>query len=115
MFEPRSVRTGAGGPYKVFTPFWRACLEDGEPSLPADAPDMLPVPAMDTCGGPPESDALDGRGLLPRTPDWSAGLAETWTPGEGGAHSCLQDFLDRPVEEYGTGRRRHLQVRTGLA
>ena len=27
MFEPWTVRTGAGGPYKVFTPFWRACLD----------------------------------------------------------------------------------------
>jgi deoxyribodipyrimidine photo-lyase len=25
LFEPWEVRTAAGGPYKVFTPFWRAC------------------------------------------------------------------------------------------
>lgn len=45
-------------------------------------------------------------GCSPAHRDWSAGLAETWTPGEGGAHSRLQDFLDGPVEDYGTGRDR---------
>jgi deoxyribodipyrimidine photolyase len=38
MFEPWTVRTRPGGPYKAFTPFWRACLENGEPRyLPSDA------------------------------------------------------------------------------
>jgi deoxyribodipyrimidine photo-lyase len=106
MFEPWTVRTGADGPYKVFTPFWRACLESGEPRLPSDAPDTLPPPATDTHGGLPENEELDRWGLLPRAPDWSAGLAGTWIPGEEGAHNRLQDFLDGPVEEYGIGRDR---------
>jgi deoxyribodipyrimidine photo-lyase len=106
MFEPWTVRTGAGGPYRVFTPFWRACLDSGEPRLPSDAPGDLPAPAMATRGGLPESEDLAGWGLLPRTPDWSAGLARTWAPGEEGAHDRMQDFLDGPVEEYGAGRDR---------
>jgi deoxyribodipyrimidine photo-lyase len=104
LFEPWTVRTGTGGPYKVFTPFWRSCLAGAEPRMPADAPQSLPPQAHDASGSLPVSDSLEGWGLLPRQPDWSAGLAETWTPGERGAGLRLEDFLDGPVEEYGTGR-----------
>jgi deoxyribodipyrimidine photo-lyase len=104
MFEPWTVRTGAGGPYKVFTPFWRACLDGAEPRLPLDAPRRLPAPATEASGQPPASDPLESWGLLPRTPDWSAGLAATWTPGEAGAHGRLEEFVDGPAEAYGTGR-----------
>ena len=55
-------------------------------------------------GRVPAGDPLDSWGLLPRRPDWSAGLAGTWQPGEAGAHRRLEDFLDGPAEEYGTGR-----------
>ncbi|MCU1533041.1 MAG: deoxyribodipyrimidine photolyase [Arthrobacter sp.] len=104
LFEPWTVRTGAGGPYKVFTPFWKACLDRTEPRLPLDAPQRLPGPAPALAGGLPASDALESWGLLPRRPDWSAGLAGTWTPGEAGARARLEDFLDGPAAEYGTGR-----------
>jgi deoxyribodipyrimidine photo-lyase len=104
MFEPWTVRTGAGGPYKVFTPFWRACLGGTEPRLPLDPPRRLPPPATNASGEPPASDSLDSWALLPRTPDWSGGLGAAWTPGEAGAHTRLEDFADGPVEEYGTGR-----------
>ena len=104
MFEPWTVRTGAGGPYKVFTPFWRACLAGSEPRLPLDAPGRLPAPAVGASGQPPASEPLESWGLLPRNPDWSAGLTSTWTPGESGAHGRLEDFVDGPAEEYGTGR-----------
>ncbi|MDQ1594513.1 MAG: deoxyribodipyrimidine photo-lyase [Arthrobacter pascens] len=104
LFEPWTVRTGTGGPYKVFTPFWRSCLAGAEPRMPADAPQRLPQPAPAADGSLPVSDSLDSWGLLPRRPDWSTGLAQTWTPGERGAGLRLEDFLDGPVEEYGTGR-----------
>ena len=29
LFEPAEIQTGRGGPYRVFTPFWRACLKRG--------------------------------------------------------------------------------------
>lgn len=104
LFEPWTVRTGAGGPYKVFTPFWRSCLAAAEPRMPIDAPTRLPEPAHAAGGSLPGSDSLDSWRLLPRRPDWSGGLADTWTPGERGGRLRLEDFLNGPVEEYGTGR-----------
>jgi deoxyribodipyrimidine photo-lyase len=106
LFEPWTIRTGSGGPYKVFTPFWRTCLAGTGPRMPLDAPQRLPGPASAGDGSLPLSDSLDSWGLLPRRPDWSSGLAETWTPGERGGNLRLEEFLDGPVAEYGTGRDR---------
>ena len=37
LHEPESIRNGSGEPYKVYTPFSRACFAAGEPRLPAAA------------------------------------------------------------------------------
>lgn len=102
LFEPWTVRTGAGGPYKVFTPFWRACLANGDVRDPLQAPHALPAP-VEHAAMPPRDDLKDWQ-LLPSSPDWSGGLAEAWEPGEEGARHRLGEFLDGPSEEYGTGR-----------
>lgn len=103
LFEPWTIRTGAGGPYKVYSPFWRACMAAHDIRGPLDAPASLPGPAG-SGRGLPASDTLSAWKLLPTSPDWSGGLARTWTPGEKGAAGRLDDFLDGPIEEYGTGR-----------
>ena len=38
LFEPESVRTGSSTPFKVFTPFWRACLKLDAQAAPAPVP-----------------------------------------------------------------------------
>ena len=106
LFEPWTVRNGSGGPYKVFTPFWKACLDSHDPRQPLDAPQQLPAPAKTGGRQLPATDTLADWELLPQRPDWSEGLAKEWTPGETGAHERLETFLDGPVTEYGTGRDR---------
>ena len=85
----------AGDRYRVFTPFWRACTSGPPPREPYPAPSSV-VPAELT----PASDALEDWGLLPTAPDWSAGLARTWTVGERAAHDRLDDFLDERLPTY---------------
>ena len=41
LFEPWSVQTKSGTPYKVFTPFHRACLALPEPAVPLKAPTSI--------------------------------------------------------------------------
>ncbi len=94
LFEPWAIRTGAGTPFKVFTPFWRACLAAGEPREPLPAPTALEGVEGLT------SDDLDDWALLPTAPDWAEGLRETWTPGEAGAHERLEAFADEHLGEY---------------
>ena len=98
MHEPWTVTTGAGTPFKVFTPFWKACLERGEPREPLSAPRSLNgVPGV-------ASDDLDGWKLLPTHPDWSGGIADAWTPGEHGAHARLELFCGDGLDDYEKGR-----------
>jgi deoxyribodipyrimidine photo-lyase len=101
LFEPWTVQTGVGGPYRVFTPFWRNCrarLDTVAPPLPA--PDALPLPPATPAGVP-----LASLTLLPRPP-WDAGLAAAWTPGEAGALARLEAFCAGPIDGYGDGRNR---------
>lgn len=99
LHEPTQLKTGSGGPYRVYTPFWRAFSSAHEPRDPAPAPDTLV--AFD---GQLNSDKLDDWQLLPKNPDWAQGIKEEWTPGEAGAHERLDNFLDGPIRNYKEGR-----------
>ncbi|RLY93852.1 deoxyribodipyrimidine photo-lyase [Kocuria tytonicola] len=99
MFEPWTVSTQNGDPYRVFTPFWRACTSGPPPREPYPAPSAV-VPADPA----PASDALADWGLLPTRPDWSGGLARTWTVGERAAHERLDEFLDERLPRYAEDR-----------
>lgn len=106
MYEPWEITTGSGGPYKVFTPFWRACLTSHTPREPYPAPESLSGPRL-------ESEDLGTWGLLPTAPDWAQGLRDTWTPGEAGAHERLDDFLDGAAAGYKD--KRNLPSQTGTS
>jgi deoxyribodipyrimidine photo-lyase len=95
LFEPWTVQTGSGTPFKVFTPFYRACLERPEPRHPYPAPREIPSPAS-----VPASDALDSWGLLPTGPDWAGGFRERWVPGERSAHQTLEQFIHEDLADY---------------
>ncbi|WP_431859473.1 cryptochrome/photolyase family protein [Azospirillum sp.] len=92
LFDPAAVRTKAGEPYRVFTPFWRACRALPEPYSPLGAPERLAAPPA-----PVRSDRLA---------DWSLadGVDDGWTPGEAAARERLVDFLDGPVTRYAADR-----------
>ena len=83
--HPDAVMTLAGRPFKVFTPFWRAASNLGEPRAPLPAPAGL----VTAHAGLPTLQ-LDALKLLPKAPDWAGGLRETWTPGENGALERLE-------------------------
>jgi deoxyribodipyrimidine photo-lyase len=85
--EPWTVATRTGGPYQVFTPFWRALQALGEPDAPLPA--LRPAAPSQW----PQSLTIEQLGLRPAI-SWDAGLAETWTPGEPGARDRLEQFRD---------------------
>ncbi|MFV3074243.1 cryptochrome/photolyase family protein [Niveispirillum fermenti] len=102
--EPWEVLTGAGTPYKVFTPYWRAALSILAPSDPLPTPDRLCPFA-----GRPAGDRLADWDLLPTRPDWAGGLRHTWEDGgrvgEAAAAARLAMFLDGGgAAGYATGR-----------
>ncbi|MBO6636596.1 MAG: deoxyribodipyrimidine photo-lyase [Roseitalea sp.] len=99
MHEPTRLKTGSGGFYKVYSPFWRAFVAEGEPDEPLPAPQSLT--AFDATL---ESDTLEDWALVPTKPDWSGGLAETWTPGEAGAQKRLDAFCEDALANYASQR-----------
>jgi deoxyribodipyrimidine photo-lyase len=98
LLPPGAVTTGAGAPYKIYTPFSKAVLEQMPPREPLPAPPKMPLP-----GRWPTSDSLEDWGLLPTAPDWAAGLRAFWDVGESAAHARLDDWSDL-VAGYGEGR-----------
>lgn len=96
LCRPGSVVTGAGKPYKVFTPFLKALL-----AMVADG-DLAPQPRAAFMHEALASDDLDDWGLHPLAPDWSTGF--DWTPGEAGAALALSGFLENGLRDYASAR-----------
>lgn len=100
LHEPEAIRNGSGEPYKVYTPFSKACFAAGEPRP------LKPVPAYTSWTGTIAGDTLSAWGLLPSKPDWATGFKQLWTPGEEGAAARLQDFLADGLAHYADERDR---------
>jgi len=96
--EPWTVATGSGGPYRVFTPYWRAARAKVGQERAMPTPKVLIAPDLW-----PASDALTDWQLHPTQPDWSIGF-DGWTPGEAGALENLNRFLGGPANDYAQGR-----------
>lgn len=99
LFEPWTIETKQGGFYKVYTRYWHACREKGDPEAPLPAPEKLQSPNKKI-----KTDDLDDWDLLPKKPDWAGGLQKRWQPGEAGAMQRLTDFLDDGLADYKSGR-----------
>ena len=41
LFEPEAITTQDGGPFKVFTPFWRRCCNGTPPATAKEVPDEI--------------------------------------------------------------------------
>ena len=101
LVEPWELKTGSGGPYKVFTPFWKAALQAVGDHGTIHAAAKIKSP--ENC---PMSDTLSEWELEPSKPNWAAAFPELWTPGEPGAQARLQLFLSKSLPHYTDGRDR---------
>jgi deoxyribodipyrimidine photo-lyase len=98
LYAPEDVRTRDGKPFTVFTPFWKACLAEGDPPAPLPAPSAIPVPYR-----MPESVALSALALEPAV-DWAQGLRHAWDVGESTALRFLDEFAESGISGYGVAR-----------
>ncbi len=99
LFEPWEVQTGAGEPYRVYTPFMKACRNKGLDAAAIAAPRV--VHAMEK---PPATDRLEDWALLPVKPDWAGGLRDAWRPGEQSARARLEAFVEHALTGYAKAR-----------
>jgi deoxyribodipyrimidine photo-lyase len=100
LFEPDEIRNAAGKPFRVFTPFWKACLKWEKPTPTRPAPKRLLSPKRW-----PSSLPLASLQLPPAI-DWAKGIRRAWMPGERGAQTALRQFLRDGVSEYSRMRDR---------
>ncbi len=100
LCEPWTVATKSGKPFRVFTPFWKACLRMPAPEEPLPAPTTIPAPNRF-----PKSSDLEDFSLEPKI-DWAQGLRATWTPGETGAQERIRIFSENALSSYAEGRDR---------
>lgn len=94
LFEPWEIAKHDGAPYRVFTPFWKVCLQTGITQLPLAPPQRLPPLRR-----PLKSEPLSALGLLPEIP-WDEEFYAHWTPGEAGAWQRFEHFLEEVLEKY---------------
>jgi len=98
LFEPGAFRNQAGQPFRVFTPFWRACLTKPVTPPAKEAPRRLISPA-----DWPHSLEISELGLEPVV-DWASGFREVWQPGESGARRQLKRFIEEALAAYPVNR-----------
>ncbi|MEO0560434.1 MAG: deoxyribodipyrimidine photo-lyase [Bacteroidota bacterium] len=99
LHDPDAIQTGSGGPYKVFTPFWKKFQAQVHMSDPLDIPELANT-APETW---PEGATLDDFDLSPMEQDgvdWADGMRETWVPGEAGALERLDAFIEESLIDY---------------
>lgn len=99
IHEPSRLKTKTGGPYRVYTPFWRAIEGGDEPVEPVAAPKELLSPTTW-----PKSETVEGWNLMPSKPDWAKEFSDVWTPGETGGQDKLKDFVENALKGYEEGR-----------
>jgi len=93
LFEPWSVETGQGGPYRVYTPFWKAVRHR----------DVGPCLAVPEVSGPttwPTSDDLEAWVLGDQMHCGFEVVAGQVQAGEAEAQAKLACFLDTRVDAY---------------
>lgn len=100
LHEPWTIQNQSGKPFQVFTPFWRHCLTKPDPAGPLPSPQQLASPVRW-----PKSLALHELKLEPRL-RWAEGFRAAWRPGEGGAHTALEQFLASAFDDYSEQRNR---------
>lgn len=95
--EPWEIKNKSGDYFKVFTPFWKHCLQKNSvppPLINYGNPQPIPVPG----------DRLDDWNLLPEKINWAAEFDQYWQPGEEGAQQKLDSFVRHHLHGYKNAR-----------
>ena len=94
LHEPHEIRNKQGGPFQVFSPYWRHCL-----TRPVAPPVKLRAGEFLAPANWPRSLRVEELELLPRI-RWDKGLETTWTPGEEAGQRRLREFVKRGMDTY---------------
>lgn len=97
LFPPLSIVNNQGQPYKVFTSFWKKCLQ-----MPIPLPKILPA-TFSSAYDQVKTLNIDELGLLP-TIAWYKKFKKYWLPGEKGAINQGEQFIEERLMGYSINR-----------
>lgn len=99
LWEPWTIRKPDDTPYKVFTPFYKKCLQQHTEIRPLgiNINDLKLLPCLQ------KKDKIESLNLLPAF-NWYKPMEKIWSPGETGAQESLVTFIQSGIENYKTGR-----------
>ncbi|QLZ67873.1 deoxyribodipyrimidine photo-lyase [Legionella sp. PC1000] len=103
--EPWTIKNKSGEYFKVFTPFWKQCLQHME------------IPNALTIHNWPDSPTVTSEpiaewSLLPEKPNWAKRFPEFWEPGEIGALKKLDFFVQHHLQNYKACRDKPSKIAT---
>jgi deoxyribodipyrimidine photo-lyase len=97
LWEPWEVKKADGGPYKVFTPFYRKGCLNRPVRHPVSAKSLKPCFKSDLAL------KIVDLNLMPKLP-WGHQVIASWQPGERGAKAAWDVFLSQGLAHYRQGR-----------
>lgn len=98
LHEPHTIRNKQGGPFKVFTPFWKHYH-----TLEIPEPVKLPKTGLSAPEKWPTSEKITGFGLVPKI-KWYKTIYDTWDMSSAGALNRIRIFFRNSVQSYPTDR-----------
>jgi deoxyribodipyrimidine photo-lyase len=94
LFDPHAITNKQGGYFRVFTPFWKSCLNLPDPRSPLPKPQVQYVKIL------PQSLDVEDLGLISKANPWWKKFDLLWQPGEEGAVHALNTFLKEALSTY---------------
>lgn len=99
LWDPATILTGSGTPYKVFTPFYQnGCLQAKDPRYPLQKPEKLEL-----YHDAKDSMTIEELGLLENN-TWSNKLDAVWQVSEKTALDRLEKFIQNGLNGYKENR-----------
>lgn len=101
LFDPENIKNLSKSYFKIFTPFWKKCLEElAFISSPVKAPQKINLVKIE----PQESLELANLNLLPSKPNWAKSWPNLWPVSEDAAHDLAHNFIQEKLLNYKANR-----------
>jgi len=100
--EPWKIKNKSNAFFKVFTPFWKTCLEEMKPIYLFKAPKKINTLFFNI----KDSKTKEDYKLFPKNSKWTKKISNYWLPGEHHALVNFKNFKNKIIEKYDDGRDR---------
>ena len=101
LFEPSQIQNLSGSYFKVFTPFWKKCLNQ---ISHIESPHKIPKSLNPVKINEGEKLDLKDLDLLPKKPNWAKNWNNLYKVSEEEAHNLAEEFMNNRMLNYKEGR-----------